>query len=284
MIGRGESNGVPNFFSARPPWKNFTTPNRRRSADSARLGLGHRLGPSPASGATYFHRFIRPYRVHRHSIWIDPFSQIVRHSIDKLRSSSSRKNRSPRCADAWRTSPRHLWDHRPSVKLTGYNETIVGAGCIAVVEPKGDVLTGLDVLAQQKVRSPAGKTDRSHHQPHWLEPRGKRNVDLMLRRAWRFPVCLGPNIGLIRARIKSHCRARTGNLQARRQHSGRHFVFLRGSACGCDETDRFPCRGANFCCARTSRPVRTSPFGSNHAMQPAPTMVSLYRLTSRWER
>ena len=45
----------------------------------------------------------------------------------------------------------------PNVKLTGYNETIVGPGLRREVQPKAAVLTGLDVLAEDNFAALRGK-------------------------------------------------------------------------------------------------------------------------------
>ena len=58
----------------------------------------------------------------------------------------------------------------PGVKLTGYNETIVGPGLHREIEPKAEVLTGLDVLAEDNF-APRRETNRAYHQPHRDQPR-----------------------------------------------------------------------------------------------------------------
>ena len=68
----------------------------------------------------------------------------------------------------------------PSVKLTGYNETIVGPGLHREVEPKAAVLTGLDVLAEDNFAALRGKRIGLITNQTGLSRDGKRNVDLML--------------------------------------------------------------------------------------------------------
>jgi uncharacterized protein YbbC (DUF1343 family) len=84
----------------------------------------------------------------------------------------------------------------PGVKLTGYNETITGPGLHRVVEPKGDVMTGLDVLAAENFAPLRGKQIGLITNHTGLSREGKRNVDLMLAAGIKITALFSPEHGL----------------------------------------------------------------------------------------
>ena len=114
------------------------------------------------------------------SIWIDPYSRtyviLLTNSVHPHRGKSLSSLRS-RVATVAAAAYGYT---SPMVKLTGYNETMIGAGVHREVAVNGDVMTGLDVLASENFAPLKGKhvglitnhTGRSRD--------GKRNVDLML--------------------------------------------------------------------------------------------------------
>jgi uncharacterized protein YbbC (DUF1343 family)/CubicO group peptidase (beta-lactamase class C family) len=195
MIGRGESNGV-RIFSA-PTVEKFTTP--QSPADQPILrGLGWDIdSPFSSNRGDLF-----PIGSYGHtgftgtSIWIDPFSKsyviLLTNFVHPHRGKSltSLRGRVATIAAA------SFGITAPSVKLTGYNETIIGAGLHRVVEPKGDVLTGLDVLAQQKFAPLRGKRIGLITNHTGLSREGKRNVDLMLAAGVKISGLFSPEHGL----------------------------------------------------------------------------------------
>ena len=84
----------------------------------------------------------------------------------------------------------------PGVALTGYNETIIGAGLHRTVERKGEVLTGLDVLAQENFARLAGKRIGLITNHTGLSRDGKRNIDLMLAAGVKVTAVFSPEHGL----------------------------------------------------------------------------------------
>jgi uncharacterized protein YbbC (DUF1343 family) len=84
----------------------------------------------------------------------------------------------------------------PGVKLTGYNDTIVGPGLHREVEPKGEVLTGLDVLAEDHFTALRGKRIGLITNQTGLSRDGKRNVDLMLAAGVKVTKLFSPEHGL----------------------------------------------------------------------------------------
>jgi len=195
MIGRGESNGV-RIFSA-PTVEKFTTP--QSPADQPILrGLGWDIDSSFSSNrgdlfpiGSYGHTGFTGT-----SIWIDPFGKsyviLLTNFVHPHRGKSltSLRGRIATIAAA------SFGITAPSVKLTGYNETIIGAGLHRVVEPKGDVLTGLDVLVRQKFAPLQGKRIGLITNHTGLSREGKRNVDLMLAAGVKISGLFSPEHGL----------------------------------------------------------------------------------------
>ncbi len=68
----------------------------------------------------------------------------------------------------------------PGVLLTGYNETITGAGIRRVVARNGDVLTGLDVLVEEKFAEFKGKRVGLITNHTGVDREGRRNIDRMV--------------------------------------------------------------------------------------------------------
>ena len=156
MIDGGEANGT-RIFSPLTVQK-FTSP--QSPADQPILrGLGWDIdSPFSSNRGELF-----PIGSYGHtgftgtSIWIDPLSRsyviLLANSVHPHRGKSltSLRGRIATIAAA------SFGITAPGVSLTGYNETIVGPGLHRVVEPKAEVLTGLDVLAQENFAALAGK-------------------------------------------------------------------------------------------------------------------------------
>ncbi|MFN0165002.1 MAG: exo-beta-N-acetylmuramidase NamZ domain-containing protein [Bryobacteraceae bacterium] len=68
----------------------------------------------------------------------------------------------------------------PGVSLTGYNETISGAGIRRAVARNSEVLTGLDVLVEQKFAALQGKRVGLITNHTGIDRDGRRNVDRMV--------------------------------------------------------------------------------------------------------
>src|ERR1035438_5874504 len=67
----------------------------------------------------------------------------------------------------------------PGVALTGYNETISGAGLAREVERNAVTLTGLDVLAGEGFQTLHGKRIGLITNPTGVDHAGRRNIDVM---------------------------------------------------------------------------------------------------------
>ncbi len=195
LLDRGQANGT-RLFSELTVEK-FTTP--QSPADQPILrGLGWDIdSPFSSNRGDLF-----PIGSYGHtgftgtSIWIDPTSRsyviLLTNSVHPHRgkSLSSLRGRVATIAAA------SFGIAAPGVTLTGYNETIVGPGLHRVVEPRGEVLTGLDVLAQEHFASLAGKRVGLITNNTGLSRDGKRNIDLMLSAGIKVAALFSPEHGL----------------------------------------------------------------------------------------
>lgn len=89
-----------------------------------------------------------------------------------------------------------LGANAPGVNITGYNETLSGAGIRRVVARNGQVLTGLDVLGEQQFAPLAGKRVGLITNQTGLDRQGKRNVDLMLQAGVKVQSLFSPEHGI----------------------------------------------------------------------------------------
>jgi uncharacterized protein YbbC (DUF1343 family)/CubicO group peptidase (beta-lactamase class C family) len=130
------------------------------------------------------------------SLWIDPFSHsyviILTNAVHPQRGHSITALRS-RVATIVAAS---FGITAPGVKLTGYNETIVGPGLRREVEPKTEVFTGLDVLAEDNFAALRGKRIGLITNQTGLSRDGRRNVDLMLAAGLQLTALFSPEHGL----------------------------------------------------------------------------------------
>ena len=130
------------------------------------------------------------------SLWIDPTSRsyviLLANSVHPHRGKSltSLRGRIATIAAA------SFGITAPGVTLTGYNETIAGAGLHPVVQPKEDILTGLDVLTGSNFAPLVGKRVGLLTNHTGLSRDGKRNIDLMLAAGIKIAAVFTPEHGL----------------------------------------------------------------------------------------
>ncbi len=195
MLDGGEGNGVRLFSSA--TIQKFTSPQSPPDQPILR-GLGWDIdSPYSSNRGELF-----PIGSYGHtgftgtSMWLDPFSHsyviILTNAVHPHRGHSVTSLRS-RVATIVAAS---FGITAPSVKLTGYNETIVGPGLHREVEPKADVLTGLDVLAQDNFAALRGKRIGLITNQTGINREGRRNVDLMLASGIQITALFSPEHGL----------------------------------------------------------------------------------------
>ncbi len=130
------------------------------------------------------------------SVWIDPFSQ----TYAILLTNSVHPNRRPPI-----TSLRSrvativaagLGSDQPGIQITGYNETLAGAGIHREVARDAQVLTGLDVLAEQDFAPLKGKRIGLITNHTGLDRESRRNVDRMLAAGVQVAALFSPEHGI----------------------------------------------------------------------------------------
>jgi uncharacterized protein YbbC (DUF1343 family)/CubicO group peptidase (beta-lactamase class C family) len=84
----------------------------------------------------------------------------------------------------------------PGVSVTVYNETLESPGVRRMILPNHQVLTGLDVLEQQKFTPLQGKRVGLITNHTGLDRQGKRNIDVMLKAGVTIKVVFSPEHGL----------------------------------------------------------------------------------------
>jgi uncharacterized protein YbbC (DUF1343 family)/CubicO group peptidase (beta-lactamase class C family) len=130
------------------------------------------------------------------SLWIDPFSRsyviLLTNAVHPHRGHSIISLRS-RVATIAAAS---FGIVAPEVKLTGYNETIIGPGLHREVEPEARVLTGLDVLAADHFAELRGKRIGLITNQTGISGDGRRNVDLMRAAGIQVAALFSPEHGL----------------------------------------------------------------------------------------
>jgi uncharacterized protein YbbC (DUF1343 family)/CubicO group peptidase (beta-lactamase class C family) len=82
------------------------------------------------------------------------------------------------------------------VTLTGYNETLSGAGIHREIERNGATKTGLDVLVDQKFQPLAGKRVGLITNQTGIDRQGRRNIDLMKAAGITVAALFSPEHGL----------------------------------------------------------------------------------------
>lgn len=178
MLRKGELSGV-RLFSPLTVEK-FTTPQSPPDQPILR-GLGWDID-SPFSGnrgdlfpiGSYGHTGFTGT-----SIWIDPVSDtyviLLANSVHPFRRPAITALRG-RIATITAAA---LGVTAPGVALTGYNETLAGAGLRREVERNTLTLTGLDVLAAENFRPLEGKRIGLITNPTGVDRMGRRNIDIM---------------------------------------------------------------------------------------------------------
>ena len=195
MLDRGQANGVRLFNAATV--EKFTFP--ATPADQPILrGLGWDIdSPFSSNRGELF-----PIGSYGHtgftgtSIWIDPTSRTYVILLTNLVHPHRGKSLSSLRARVATIAAASFGITAPGVKLTGYNETITGPGLRRVVEPKGDVRTGLDVLAEDNFAALQGKRIGLITNHTGLSRAGKRNLDLMLAAGVKVTAVFSPEHGL----------------------------------------------------------------------------------------
>jgi uncharacterized protein YbbC (DUF1343 family)/CubicO group peptidase (beta-lactamase class C family) len=198
MLGKGSRQGV-RIFSPLTVEK-FTTPQTPPDQPILR-GLGWDIdSPYSSNRGELF-----PIGSYGHtgftgtSVWIDPVSQSYvilltnsLHPVHRPPITSLRSRVATIAAAA-------LGMDSQGISITGYNETLSGAGIHREVERNAQVLTGLDVLAEQNFAPLKGKKIGLITNHTGLDRDGKRNVDRMLVAGVEVVALFAPEHGIFGA-------------------------------------------------------------------------------------
>jgi uncharacterized protein YbbC (DUF1343 family) len=203
MLGKGSRQGV-RIFSPLTVEK-FTTPQSPPDQPILR-GLGWDIdSPYSSNRGDLF-----PIGSYGHtgftgtSIWMDPHSQtyviLLTNSVHPGRRPpiTSLRSRVATIAAA------ALGMDSPGITITGYNETLSGAGIRREVVRNAQVLTGLDVLAEQNFAPLKGKKIGLITNHTGLDRDGKRNVDRMLAAGVQLVAIFAPEHGIFGAEDKEN--------------------------------------------------------------------------------
>src|SRR5581483_1987709 len=82
------------------------------------------------------------------------------------------------------------------VTLTGYNETLSGAGIRREVDRTGSTKTGLDVLEAENFRTLAGKTIGLITNQTGIDSQGRRNAEVMKAAGIKIGALFSPEHGI----------------------------------------------------------------------------------------
>ena len=85
---------------------------------------------------------------------------------------------------------------KQDVSLTGYNETISGAGVHRIVDRNADTLTGLNVLEEEGFKELKGKHVGLITNQTGIDKNGKRNIDTMLAGGVQVTTLYSPEHGI----------------------------------------------------------------------------------------
>ncbi len=130
------------------------------------------------------------------SLWIDPATRtyivILSNSVHPHRGKSSVAMR----AKIATIAAAGLGIDAPGVSLTGYNETIIGAGIRRTVARNAPVQTGLDVLAGENFARLKGKRVALFTNHTGLSQDGRRNIDLLVTAKIQVTSIFSPEHGI----------------------------------------------------------------------------------------
>ncbi len=130
------------------------------------------------------------------SIWMDPVSQsyviLLANSVHPHRG----KNLTPLRSKVATIAAAQFGIDAPGIALTGYNETIAGAGLHRDVARNGEAMTGLDVLAADGFAPLRNKRVGLITNHTGLSRDGKRNIDLMTAAGIKIAAIFSPEHGI----------------------------------------------------------------------------------------
>jgi len=130
------------------------------------------------------------------SIWIDPSTQTYVILLANSVHPDARPSLVPLRAKVATIAAAAVGIKVQGVTLTGYNETLSGAGIRREVEREGETKTGLDVLEEENFRPLAAKRIGLITNHTGIDRQGRRNVDLMKQAGITVAALFSPEHGI----------------------------------------------------------------------------------------
>src|SRR5258706_7567558 len=130
------------------------------------------------------------------SLWIDPSTRSYVILLTNLVHPKRRKNLRPLRSRVATIVAAALGVDAPGVSVVGYNEALGGVGVRRNITPNHPVLTGLDVLAEQKFEPLRGKHVGLITNHSGLDRSGKRNIDVMRAAGINLVALFAPEHGI----------------------------------------------------------------------------------------
>ena len=195
LLGMGERAGVKIFSPVTV--RKFTSPETPPDQPILR-GLGWDIDSSYSSNRGELY----PIGSYGHtgftgtSIWIDPSTKSYVILLTNVVHPNGIKSLSSLRSRVATTVAAALGVDAPGVSLISYNETLEPAGVRRSVQPNHQVLTGLDVLEQQKFAPFKGKRIGLITNHTGLDRAGKRNIDVMREAGVQVTALFSPEHGL----------------------------------------------------------------------------------------
>jgi uncharacterized protein YbbC (DUF1343 family)/CubicO group peptidase (beta-lactamase class C family) len=195
MLGLGERSGV-RIFSPLTVRK-FTAPETPPDQPILR-GLGWDIDSSYSSNRGELY----PIGSFGHtgftgtSIWMDPSTKSYVILLTNVVHPNGIKSLSSLRSRIATTVAAAIGVDAPGVSLIGYNETLEPVGVRRTVQPNHQVLTGLDVLEQQKFGPFQGKRVGLITNHSGLDRQGKRNIDVMRAAGVQITAIFSPEHGI----------------------------------------------------------------------------------------
>jgi uncharacterized protein YbbC (DUF1343 family) len=130
-------------------------------------------------------------------MWIDPYTQTYVILLANSVHPEQRPALTPLRAKVATIVAANVGLRAQRVILTGYDETLAGAGARRQVERTGATLTGLDVLAAQKFAPFAGKRIGVITNHTGIDRQGRRNIDVMRAAGVNVAAIFSPEHGFL---------------------------------------------------------------------------------------
>lgn len=195
MLGMGTRDGV-RIFSPLTVRK-FTSPETPQDQPVLR-GLGWDIDSSYSSNRGE----LFPIGSYGHtgftgtSIWIDPSTNSYVILLTNFVHPKAGKSLTALRARVATIAAAAIGVDAPGVSVVGFNETMAGAGIRRMIAPNHRVLTGLDVLEQDKFAALKGKRIGLITNHTGLDQNGRRNIDAMREAGVQVTALFSPEHGI----------------------------------------------------------------------------------------